>query len=138
MDALDIFAGRFNTTHTGRYFERLPDTVASPTTVKELYALEEGRDFDYEIVNPEERQYKMLISNLSDSDGATETIKSLYCLPWKNKAFVLTDDGVLYSIISIIKDTSSAENEAARFMPVPVGTEYILRLIEIENPWEIG
>ena len=31
----------------------------------------------------------------------------------------------------------AAEREAARLMPIPVGTEYVLRLIEVENPAEV-
>lgn len=137
MDLLDILEGRYHTTHTGRYFERLPVPMSYPVTVEQLYEYDEGKDFDYRIVNPEERRYKMLLNNLSEPDGATATVSTREDLDWGNKAYVLLDDGTLYTVISITKDLESTEDEASRLMTIPVGTEYILRLVEKENPWEI-
>lgn len=135
MDFLDILNGRYDSTHAGRYFERLPSTVAYPSTIEEVYALEEGQDFDYEIVDPMTSRYKMLISNLSDSEAADETIKTRDERAYEAKKHILLDDGRLMMITSVVVDATAAQKEAARLMAVPIGTEYILRLIEVENPW---
>lgn len=135
MDFLDIMEGKYAKTHTGRYFERLPDTVTYPATIEDIYNLSEGQDFDYEVVDPTAWRYKTLISNLEDTQAADATIKTCEALVWKVKKHVVLDTGRLMLIISVTEDVSAVEREAARLMPVPIGTEYILRLIEVENPW---
>lgn len=135
MDFLDILEGRYYKTHTGRYFERLPGTVAYPTTIEQIYAIEEGQDFDYEVVDPTAWRYKQIISNLADTTAADATIKTCEALSWQVKGYVVLDTGRLMLITQVIEDVSAAEREAARLMPIPVGTEYILRLMEVENPW---
>ena len=135
MDFLDILEGRYYKTHTGRYFERLPGTVTYPTSIEQIYNLVEGQDFDYDIVDPAAWRYKQIIGNLEDSTAADATIKSCEALEWKVKGYVVLDTGRLMLITQVIEDVGAAQREAARLMPIPVGTEYVLRLVEVENPW---
>ena len=138
MDFLDICMGKYFQTHTGRYFEHLPQVLPDGIQSDEdLYKLESSRDLDYEYVDPTEWHYKTLLTNLTESEMASATIKTNTDLKFKVKSFVLLDSGRLCQILSVTEDTAAAQREAARLMPIPVGTEYVIRLLEVENPWGI-
>ena len=133
MDFLDILEGHYYKTHTGRYYEKLPEAITYATTVEALYELEGGMDFDYEYINPTEWRYKQLISNLTQSDAADAAIKTCEAIDWRVKGFILLDTGRVCQIISVQEDVSAASREAARYMPLPVGTEYVMRLVEVDT-----
>jgi hypothetical protein len=137
MDILDIYEGRYFKTHTGRYFERLPENITFMKSPEQLGMVSDGEDFDYEIVDPTTWRYKQLFNNVTDSEYGGLSIKSCDALPWRPKAYVATDDGRLYIITEVVEDTAAAQKEAARLMPIPIGTEYVMRLLEIENPTEV-
>ena len=137
MDILDIYNGRFYQTYSGRYFRRLPESITFLRSVEDLYKVEDGEDFDYEFVDPTSWNYKKLFGNLTELEYANASIKSRDALDWKVKGYVVLEDGRLYIISFVAEDTMAAEREAARLMPIPVGTEYILRLVEVENPAEV-
>lgn len=137
MDILDIYHGRFYQTYSGRYFRRLPESITFLRSVEDLYKVEDGEDFDYEFVDPTAWNYKKLFGNLLENDYANATIKTQDAIDWRVTSYVVLEDGRLYTISSVTEDTMAAEREAARLMPIPVGTEYILRLVEVENPTEV-
>lgn len=138
MDFLDICRGKFFQTHTGRFYEQLPTILPNGVTAPEdLYRLVTGVDVDYEYVDPTEWHYKTLLSNLTETEAASATIKTTEPLKYNPRAFFLLDNGRLCQMLSVTEDTAAAQREAARLMPVPVGTEYVIRLLEIENPWGI-
>ena len=137
MDFLDICRGRYYQTHTGRYFESLPHNTKTTNNTDLLYEIDEtaARDVDYEYVDPTEWHYKQLLSNLTESEMASATIKTSEPLRCKPRSYFLLDNGRLCQMLSVTEDTQAAQREAARLLPVPVGTEYVIRLIEVENPW---
>lgn len=96
-----------------------------------------GIDFDFEFVDPTQWRYKQLLQNLTDDNMASATIKTNTPLEYKPKSYIMLDNGRLCQMLSITEDTNAASREAALLFPVPVGTEYVIRLIEIENPWGI-
>jgi hypothetical protein len=107
------------------------------TDPADLYRLVNGVDVDYEYVDPTEWHYKTLLSNLTETEAASATIKTTEPLKYNPRAFFLLDNGRLCQMLSVTEDTAAAQREAARLMPVPIGTEYVIRLLEIENPWGI-
>lgn len=137
MDLLDFLYGKADKTFTGRYYERLPENISFATSVEDLYNMDCGDDFDYEIINPNERHYKNLLGNLIESDSATLTIKSNEDLGYRIGAHILTQDNLLCMITSITDDLSAASKEAARVLPIPPATEWVIRLIEVDNPREL-
>lgn len=137
MDILDIYNGRYYQTFTGRYFERLPENIVFIQSLNDLYYNEACEDFDYEFVDPTAWNYKRLFGNLTELKYANATVKTTDMLNWKVGSFVVLEDERLYQITSVTEDTSAAQREAARLMPIPVGTEYVLRLVEIDNPTEV-
>ena len=127
MDFLDIMQGRLFNTYAGKYYEKLPDAT-----------LDEEQDaafqFDYEYIDMTSKTYKHLISNLTECDGVTSAIKTNEQLKWRVGGFVILTDGRLCTIVSVNEDRTNASQEAGRLLAIPLGTEYILRLTEYENP----
>ena len=136
MDFLDICNGRYNQTHTGRYFKQLPHNAYVPDG-EGIYDIDATTavDVDYEYVDPTSWHYKTLLSNLIETEAANATIKTREPIKYSAKSYFLLDNGRLCRILSVTEDTASAQREAARLLPIPVGTEYVIRLVEVENPW---
>lgn len=134
MDFLDIAMGHYNQTHTGKYYEEIPDvfykTIGFDSTEYQIPAI----PFDYEYVDNTTWAYKQLISNLTELNGAVTSIKTREQLKWKVGSFVALMDGRLCVIKSVSQDRNAANKESARLLPIPLGTEYILHLVEYENP----
>ena len=129
MDFIDICMGRYQQTYTGRYLKKLPTPLFNPENEQEP-----AIPFDYEYVDATTRTYKQLISNMTETDGITAVIKTREHLDFKIGAFVSLMDGKLCAITGISDDRTNANIEAARFLNLPFGVEYILRLTEYENP----
>lgn len=134
MDYLDLMQGRYYQTRTGKYFERLPEARLFIESSSDIDAAAVGVPFDYEVVDPFEYQYKHLLQNVIDNDGAIGTIKTREQLNFKNRSYIVTMEGEMFQIVSITPDTRAAQREAARILPIPLGTEYIIRFVEVDNP----
>lgn len=134
LDLLDILQGRAAQTNPGEYYERLPEDIAYPTSEIDLYNDVAGVAIDYEHVDPTEYHYRSLLGNLIDKDGATATIKTRDSLDYKVGGYIVLSDGGLYAIVSVTRDVSSAAKQAMRFNAVPLDTEFVLRLVQVENP----
>ena len=124
--------GRYHQTYTGRYFKSIPEPLSLTPDSSEIQ--DPAIPFDYEYVDATTRTYKQLISNITESDGITAVIKTREHLDFKIGAFVSLMDGKLCAITAISDDRTNANIEAARFLNLPFGAEYILRLTEYENP----
>lgn len=136
MDILDILEGKYYKTHSGTYYKKLPETARFDTP-ESLYKSEVGVWFDYEIIDPSSWQYRNLLGNLIERDASFTTIKTCEALDFRAGEFIVADTCKLYQIYSVTEDTSAASREAARLLPIPIGTEYLLRLVEVENPRQI-
>lgn len=134
LDLLDILQGRATQTNPGEYYERLPEAITFPTTEADLYNEAVSVAIDYEHVDPTEYHYRSLLGNLIDKDGATTTIKTRDNLDYKVGGYIVFSDGGLYAIISVTRDVSSASKQAMRFNAVPLDTEFVIRLVQVENP----
>lgn len=122
FDLLTILKGKAELTYTGRYYPAMP---TDPT--------EKGIPFDYEIVDPREKHFQMLMGNIDVSQGRTMAIKSNDPLDWVVDGFVLTQDGVLFTINAVREDLGNTQKQAARYVREIIGKEYVLRLVEREN-----
>ena len=133
INTLTIMQGRAFRTLRGNYYTTPPPATVA-TTVAELMEQTEAQGFSYEILDPELREYRNLLRNLIDDTGADLTIKTNTPLNWKVGAFVVLSDGEMYCITSYTEDKRAASREAARLLPIPPATDYILRLVEYQNP----
>ena len=133
MDLLDVMTGRFFQTFSGRYYPKLPPAGAVKT-LSDASDVVDARYFDYEVIDPETYNYRQLLQNLIDKDGAELTIKTGAANDYRIGGYVALSNGNLYTILSITRDVRAASKQAAEFMPIPIGTEYILRLASYVNP----
>jgi predicted phosphatase len=123
LDFLDIINGKIDKTLEGTWYQK---NQPSPQDA--------GQPFDYEIIDPKSRSYQMLIGNLSGT-GNVLVIKTNDPYEWKEKTFVALQDERLYIIESIREDLENVNKEAFRLLKDVIGIEYILRLIEVDNPY---
>ena len=133
MDYLDIAQGRYFQTQAARYYRVLPTPQAKDVPSHE----QDPQPFEYEALDPTEWHYRQLLQNLIDKEAASFTIKTKTRLLWRVGAQIVTMDGRLYKIISVTEDVSASSRQARRMFAVPLGTEYVLRLVEVENPWGV-
>ena len=133
MDFLDVMTGRFSQTFTGRYYPSLPP-VGTVKNINDATATVDPRYFDYEVIDPESYSYRQLLQNLIDKDGAELTIKTNAAHDYRIGGYVALPNGELYTILSKTRDTRNASKQAAVVLPIPAGTEYILRLVTYNNP----
>lgn len=139
MDFLDIVNGRFYHTQTGGFYKRLPQ-VKAQYTAEDLNGMSETErvPFDYETVNMQEWRYQQLIRNLVDVDASTVVIKARIDVGFAVGTHVTLWQGGLYRITNVVRDTSQVSKEAFYVLPIPLGTEYILTLTEVENTWGLA
>ena len=126
-DILDLMNPRTRFTLTGTYYAERPD---SPDVG--------GQQFNYEYVDPSTRTWRTLFANIQGSAGET-AIRTDDQLSFKEgSGIVVLQDGNCYAIEVKMVDYQSAPKQAFRILPVPLGTQYVLRLVAIEEPWGIS
>lgn len=122
MDALDFFHSQREEVLTGTYYPVRPKTDA-----------QHGTEFSYDVVNESDRSYSMLIEALK-TDRTVCTIKSSDKINFQIKGYVRTQDGIFWQISGFVKKLISQRKQALRILKETVDTEYIIRLIEADNP----
>lgn len=96
-----------------------------------------AEEFSYEEIDPKDRTYSKLLSNLQ-TDGATFTIKTKTPLDYAVKGYVLAQDGTMYQIAGVVKKTQQDDTEnALRLFRETNQTEWVIRLLMVENPMEL-
>ena len=127
MDLLDLTTPHAREVCKGTYYKTIPKDA----TVT-------GEPFGYEYVNPTAWHYQQLFSNVKVSDATAAAIKSKTPLAWRVGAYVRTQDGRFYMIISVQQDYNAAPRQAFRIFGKPAGVEYVVRLSEKAEPWGIN
>lgn len=111
---------------TGSYYR---ETFDHPDTGR--------KRFRYKFENPYSRAYKMLFANVQDFTGGNTAIRTNAQADYKAGETVVLQDGKAYAIADAAKDYNTAPQEAFRLGNANAGIEYVLRLVEIDNPWEL-
>lgn len=133
LDILDLLSGRAAQTLPATYYAKRPETVLFPTTEADLYKLDHGgQPIDVEILDPRSYSLRSLFADITDTGGYL-AVKTRDQICYKIGGYIATQDAKLYIIDAVTVDTSAASKQAMRFNPIPLGTEYILRLMEVEN-----
>ena len=57
--------------------------------------------------------------------------------PVINKSYVKLPDGRLFNIVQVETDYLAAAKQSLRLLGVPIGTQIVLRLIPVDNPWQV-
>ncbi len=124
-DILDVLNPKQRFTLTGKYFSERPD---GPDVG--------GEEFNYEYVDPYTKTWRTLFGNIQASAGET-AIRTDDQLSFKEGiGMVVLQDGTAYLIHQKMTDYSAAPKQSCRVLPVPIGTEYVIRLVSIKVPWE--
>ncbi len=124
-DILDILNPRTRFTATANYYS---ETMDGPDVG--------AQQFNYEYVNPFSNTYRRLFSNIQGVAGEV-AIRTDDQLKFKINGIVITQDGQAFKIIQIEKDYQAANKQAMRILGTPISTEYVLRLVSIDNPWGV-
>lgn len=124
LDLMDILTGKAEKVCTGKYYENEPEES-------------EAISFAYEYMDFNSRTYKMLINRLYAGQACDASIKTNANINFKIDSFIRLQDGNIYTIISVDKDMQSASKQAYRYFIQPAGIEKIIRLTQVENPFEL-
>lgn len=128
MDYLDLANPQRRFTASAYYY---PQEVDSPDIG--------GARFTYEYVDPLSHTYRKLFGNIQSTQGEGEvTIRTNTRLEYARGAYVKTQDGKYFQIIQMMTDFSAANKQAMRLVPVPVSVEYVIRMVEVDDPWGIS
>lgn len=124
-DALDILNPRERFSAEGTYWDTRPDSAAQGGSKK----------FNYEFVSPYSKTYRVAFGNMQTFEAGETTVRTNDDVGFQNGGFVMLQNGQLYTILQVATDFQAASKQALRFLGVPLGTEYILRMVNVENPW---
>lgn len=126
MDLLDIFAGKWDKVFTGNYYKELPNAPDDNAIT-----------FEYEAIDPTEWHYQRLFSNVVTTKSSSCAIKTNTPLSYQVGSYVVLQNGKLYEIISVQEDYQSVEKQAFRYLQRVAGVDYVIRLVELPNAWEL-
>lgn len=57
---------------------------------------------------------------------------------FKVHGFIITQDGKAFEIQQVETDRQTTPPQVMRLFGTPASTEYVIRLVEVDNPWGIG
>ena len=126
-DALDILNPRSRFTATATYYKEMPESADIG-----------GISFPYEDVDPASHDFRRLFGNFQSFVAGEIAIRTNARLPFKANQRVVLPSGEMYIISGVQTDRSRAPKQAMRFAGVPVGVEYVLRMVNVPNPWGIA
>lgn len=127
MDFLSEMCSKKDTEYlTGTYYKRRP---VEPS--------DSGEKFTYEMLDPRSREYRTIIGTLL-VEGTSTAIKTRSAIDFKEKQYIVTQDGKLWQIVSVLENVQSEQSkQALRFFVETAQTEKTIRLIGKDNPWGI-
>lgn len=125
-DYLDLLAPKGEEVLTGTYYPRRP-----------LTPQDAGTKFAYDILDEPRSAYNNLLGTLNTT-VSYQTIKTNDLCGFKIKGYCVTQDGGLWQIQEIVKRlVSKKTKQALRIIHDTIDTEYVLRMTEVDNPWEL-
>ena len=125
-DFLSLLTNQDDEVLTGTYYPKLLNTPA-----------EGGVKFAYDIIDESDRSYATLIDTVQ-TDRAVQTIKTNDPCGFEIKSHIVTQDGNFWQITGMLKKLKPDKGRhILRYFKQAPETVYILRLIEVDNPWEL-
>ena len=131
--------GMFLTPHddmffTGYYYEYRPD----PTHTKAERMEECGQRFLYAMDSGKDKRYDTVLGNMR-ADSTRCRIKTYDSIPFKTGGYISTQNGSFWQIEGDIHEEEIADNERAFIMfKTAIKTKYVISLVKVNNPWNIG
>ncbi len=127
MGYLKFMTDRSEEVLKGTYYKVIPQ---KPT--------DEGSRFTYQIVDQSDKTYSKMLDGL-EAPLKTMTIRSddRQC-GFEIKGYIVSQDGQLWQISGVIEAPANENTmQALRRHVRTIQSRYIMRLIGVENPWEI-
>lgn len=121
MDMLDLIVPKEGYVFNGTYREKYKDAPSY---------------FEYDVVDAPRWSFGELINNLIRDESAY-VIRTMYPLKWKTNGFVVTQDGRAWRITEKIKHTTTKNKDSLRIVRENPSTEWVLGMVEADNPLEI-
>lgn len=137
FDLMDILTGRAEKVCTGKYFDKAP-IITELKGDKATTTYTDAVVFEYEHLDPKSRTYRMLFGNLFGGQAWSATIKTNSNIDFKVNGYVRLQDGNIYTIVSVDRELQSASSQAFRYFKEPAGVEKVIRLTQVENPFELA
>lgn len=125
MDFLDFLTIKDEEVYWGTYYSKRPKSYKN-----------HGIGFSYDVVDPNDKNYAKLLENLR-ADKATLTIKTNDMCGFAIGGYIATQDGEFWQINGISKRDNPENKQALRNLTFTVNTEFVIRLINVENPMEL-
>ena len=124
QDFLSLLTVKGEEVLKGTYYARRPITPEDA-----------GIRFSYDILNEPRSSYANILGTLN-TVSSTQTIKTNDLCGFKVKGYCVTQDGGLWQIQEIEKRLLAKKNkQALRIIQKTIETEYVLRMVEVDNPW---
>ena len=121
IDLLDILAGRASETNPATYYN-------------DRHSIDlDGVPFDYEILDPMSYQLRNLFGDITDRAGKMIALKTRDAIDFRVGGYVVTEDDSCYTVDAVTVDTTASNKQVMRFIPVPLETVRIVRLMEVEH-----
>ena len=126
MGYLKFMTDRSEEVLTGTYYPSIPK---KPTDY--------GERFSYKIVNQSDSTYSKLLDGL-EAPIKTMTISTDDARGFVINKYIVTQGGDLWTISGIVEAPANENTmQALRRRTRTIQSRYIMRLIGVENPWEI-
>ncbi len=126
QDFLDLLSIKTEEVLKGTYYDRRP-----------LTPMDYGIKFAYDIMDEPRSSYGNLI-NVLNTTISYQTIKTNDLCGFKVKGYCATQEGGLWQIQEIEEHLVSKKNkQSLRLVTKSIETVYILRMIKVDNPWEL-
>lgn len=124
MDIFDFLTAKNDNVYTGSYYSRRPKTTSDV-----------AQEFNYDLVDDHTKD-KANVLNALETDSERLTIKTVDTLRFKVKGYVATQEGDFWQIESITTRPIEEFKESNRLFK-NLKKETTLRLVKVENPWEL-
>lgn len=125
-DLLNLLIEQKDEVLTGSYYAKL---LSTPN--------EGAVKFQYDVVDESDKAYTTIIDTVQTT-RAVQTIKTNDPCGFEIKSHIVTQDGAFWQITGIITRLKSDKTKhALRFFKQTPETVYLIRLIEVDNPWEL-
>ena len=134
MSVLDFLKERDDEYMTGYYYAYKPN----PTHTQAQQFQEQRQVFHYARVTATEKRFNTVLSNLR-ADTERYTIKTCDDVGFKVGGYVSTQNGSFWKIEDLTHEEQTEENkEALLLFKRSIKTEFVLRLLKVDNPWGVG
>ncbi len=125
FDTLDVLNPKTRFTASARYY---PERLNSPDV---------GYDsLNFEYVNPYSNTYRRLFANVQTAAGQV-AIRTDDQNNYKVGGFIILQDNKAYQILEVLTDYQAANKQVLRLFGAPVSVEYVIRMLEVDNPWSV-